>query len=114
MEAKSTATKGWALVTGASSGIGAELARQLAKRGHDLVVTARRRDRLEALAREIRSRTVVAVLVVECDLSESNGPARVLAVLEQNGIIPSLLANNAGFGVHGLAVEQSLARASSR
>ena len=110
MVAKSSATRGWALVTGASSGIGAELARQLAKRGHDLVLTARRRDRLEALAREIRARHGVEVLVVDCDLGDANGPGRVLSALEEKAIVPTLLANNAGFGVHGLAVEQSLSR----
>jgi short-subunit dehydrogenase len=101
---------GWALVTGASSGLGAEFARQLAERGYDVVVTARRRDRLEALAGEIRAKQGVEVLVVECDLGATTGPARTLAALEEKGIVPSLLVNNAGFGVHGLAVEQSVAR----
>jgi short-subunit dehydrogenase len=110
MVAKSTATKGWALVTGASSGIGAELARQLAKRGHDVVITARRGDRLETLAREIRARSGVDVLVIVCDLGELGGPGHLLAVLEEKRIVPTLLANNAGFGVHGIAIDQSLPR----
>ena len=110
MAGKSTATNGWALVTGASSGLGAELARQLAGRGHDLVVTARRRDRLDALAAEIRAKHGCEVLVVACDLGTEAGPGQVLAAIDARAIVPSLLANNAGFGVHGLAVDQSIPR----
>lgn len=110
MAGKSTATNGWALVTGASSGLGAELARQLAARSHDLVLTARRRERLEALAAELRGRHGIDVLVIPCDLGAPGGPGEILATLEGKGIVPTILVNNAGFGVHGLAVEQSLPR----
>ena len=101
---------GWAVVTGASSGIGAELARQLAARGHDLVVTARRRDRLEALAHDLRARYGIDTLVVACDLGTPGGPRQILSALEEKGIVPTVLVNNAGFGVHGLAIEQPIAR----
>jgi short-subunit dehydrogenase len=110
MAATMTATKGWALVTGASSGLGAELARQLAARRHDLVLTARRRDRLVSLAAELRTRHGIEVLVVPCDLAAAGGPAQVLAALDEKQIVPAILVNNAGFGVHGLAVEQSVLR----
>jgi hypothetical protein len=105
-----TGKNGWALVTGASAGLGAEFARQLAAGGHDVVVTARRRDRLEALATEIRGKHGVEVLVVECDLGAPAGPGAVMAALEEKGILPAVLVNNAGFGVHGLAIEQPVAR----
>jgi short-subunit dehydrogenase len=90
--------------------LGAEFARQLAARGHDVVVTARRRDRLEALAVEIRQKHGVEVLVVECDLAARTGPGAVMAALDEKGIEPAVLVNNAGFGVHGLAIEQPASR----
>ena len=108
--AGSGAKRGWALVTGASSGLGAELARQLAGRGHDLVLTARRQDRLDALGAELRARHGCEVLVVVCDLGKATGPAEVVAALDAKGIVLTLLVNNAGFGVHGLAVDQPVGR----
>jgi uncharacterized protein len=84
-----------ALVTGASSGIGEQFARQLADRGHDLVLVARRSDRLEKLAGELPT----DAHVLECDLaSDAEGlPARV----HELGADVDLLVNNAGFGTHG-------------
>ena len=83
-----------ALVTGASSGIGEQFARQLADRGHDLVLVARRGDRLRSLADELPT----TVHVLECDLgSDAAGlPARV----RELGVDVDLLVNNAGFGTH--------------
>lgn len=98
------------MITGASSGLGAEFARQLAARGHDVVLTARRRDRMEALASELRASSNVETLVLEADLGASAAPARLLAALDERGIVPELLVNNAGFGVHGLAVQEPLGR----
>ncbi len=86
-----------ALITGASSGLGAEYARQLAAAGTDLVLVARRLDRLEALARDLRSKHGVAAEAIQADLSTSEGLA---AVESRIASIPALdlLVNNAGFG----------------
>ena len=90
-----------ALVTGASSGIGADLARELAQRGFDLVLTARRVDRLEALRGELTTAHGVQVDVVPADLATPEGAASLIQRTEALGRPISFLANNAGFGVHG-------------
>ena len=91
-----------ALVTGASSGIGLEFARALAARGYDLIVTARRRDRLENLALSLRSaHAAIRVEVVVADLSDVAGPAQIAAEAVRLGMDVELLVNNAGFGTHG-------------
>ena len=102
--------RGWAVVTGASSGLGVEFARQLAKKGHDVVVTARRRDRLESLAKELEASFRVRALVVEADLAARDGAASLVAALDANGVEADVLVNNAGFGLHGLAVDMPLDR----
>jgi short-subunit dehydrogenase len=89
-----------ALVTGASAGIGAEFARQLAARGCDLVITARREDRLQALASELRERHGCEVQVVADDLADPDAPARIIAAAALQGPI-DVLVNNAGYGVPG-------------
>jgi short-subunit dehydrogenase len=89
-----------ALVTGASAGIGAEFARQLAARGCDLVITARRGERLQALASELRARHGVAVQVIADDLADPGAPARIIAATTSTGPI-DILVNNAGYGVPG-------------
>ena len=92
-------TDRFALVTGASSGIGAEIAREYARRGKPLVLVARRADRLEALAAELRPR--VRVEVIAADLADLAAPARLVADCEARGLRVDTLVNNAGFGVPG-------------
>ena len=89
-----------ALVTGASAGLGVEFARQLSKRGHRLVLAARRKDRLEELAKELGNARAVAI-----DLSKANAAAKLMADLEANGEAVDLLVNNAGFGLIGRFAE---------
>lgn len=90
----------WALVTGASAGLGAEFARQLAARGANLVLTARRRERLEALAGEVRAAGVSAD-VFAADLARPGAAEEIFAFTESRGIAIEILINNAGFGGYG-------------
>ncbi len=89
------------MITGASAGIGAEFARQWAARGHHLVLVARRAERLEALADEMRRRHSVQSRILPADLADPTVPARLAAELSAAGIVPRLLVNNAGYGVAG-------------
>ena len=89
-----------ALVTGASAGLGVEFARQLSKRGRRLVIAARRKDRLDELAKELGNARSVAI-----DLSKPNAAAKLLADIEANGETIDLLVNNAGFGLIGRFAE---------
>lgn len=91
----------WALVTGASAGIGEELARQLAAAGTHLVLTARRADRLQALAADLSSKYGTKVEVVSADLTQTAAPEQVYAFTSARGIEVELLVNNAGFGAFG-------------
>ncbi|MFS0699088.1 SDR family NAD(P)-dependent oxidoreductase [Cellulomonas sp. 179-A 4D5 NHS] len=88
------------LVTGASSGIGAEFARQLAARGSDLVLVARRRDRLDALAAELVAAHGVRATVIPLDLGEPSAVADLVAELDRQGLRVTSLVNNAGFATH--------------
>lgn len=90
---------GYALVTGASSGIGSAIAREYARRGVPLILSARRLDRLEQLAEEL-GRTV-AVEVIPADLSDPTAPQRLVAEIERRGLAVRILVNNAGYGVPG-------------
>jgi short-subunit dehydrogenase len=96
-----------ALVTGASSGIGAAIARRLAARQYDCVLTARRTDRLEKLVSEIEHVHRVSAKLVTCDLGERGGPATLIERVAELGVTVDVLVNNAGFGVYGKLVDQS-------
>jgi uncharacterized protein len=89
-----------ALVTGASSGIGTELARQLADRGHDVILVARRRDRLELIASELRERGRRAEILV-CDLADAAARDRLADEVETLGMQVEILVLSAGFGLGG-------------
>jgi short-subunit dehydrogenase len=100
-----------AVVTGASSGIGVELARLLAQRGHPLLLVARREDRLEELAAELRRAHGVDVEVHAADLADEAGRAGLIAALERRTV--AVLCNNAGYGSYGAfaAADQANERA---
>lgn len=90
-----------ALVTGASSGIGREFALLLAERGHDLVVVARREDRLAALKKDAADRFGVRTKVIVEDLSHIAAPRRILDELRSANLEVDFLVNNAGYGLSG-------------
>ena len=97
------------LITGASSGIGLELARVAAGKGHDLVLVARTEGKLRELARELHERHGVRAEVIAVDLSRPEAAAEVVSRLEALGIQIDALVNNAGFGVYGPFTETALA-----
>lgn len=98
-----------ALVTGASSGIGAELARIHAEHGGDLVVVARRRERLESLKTELEAAHGVTVHVLPKDLASSEAPQQIYDEVRARGLAVDYLMNNAGFGYRGFFHEQDWA-----
>jgi short-subunit dehydrogenase len=93
--------KYWALVTGASAGIGAAFAHELAARGCSLVLTARRTDRLEALAAELKARHSTRCECIAADLAEPAAPAALCAEIARRGVAIDILINNAGYGLPG-------------
>jgi hypothetical protein len=90
-----------ALVTGASAGIGAAFAEVLAAHGYDLALTARRADRLTALADRLSLRHGVRSLVIPADLADPEAPAAILAEIATHGRAVDALVNNAGYGIAG-------------
>lgn len=93
------------LITGASAGIGTELARVFAANGHRLALTARRADRLEALAAELAARGGKKPIIIVCDLQQPDAGDTIAAALAAEGVELDNLVNNAGYGVFGDAVE---------
>ncbi len=88
-----------ALVTGASSGLGIALARDLADRGYDLVLTARSEAPMQALAAELSATHGVTITVIPCDLSEPGSAAGLVQALDERNLAPDVLVNNAAFGL---------------
>src|SRR5436305_5383980 len=99
-----------ALITGASGGIGLELARLFAAGGYDLVLVARSAGRLEGLAGELGSRHGVAARVMAKDLAAPESPEEVFRELEAAGVAVDVLVNNAGFGTFGPFAETDLGK----
>ena len=93
--------KPWALVTGASAGIGAEFCRQLAGQGYRLVLVARRAEKLQSVADELRNSHATESLIITADLSTADACREIVARLEQENIHIEYLVNNAGYGLPG-------------
>lgn len=91
----------WALVTGASSGLGSDFARQLAVRQCNLILVARREDRLRALQHELTRIYQVDVAIIPWDLEPADAPQQLYAMVQARGKQVDVLINNAGFGIHG-------------
>jgi hypothetical protein len=99
-----------ALVTGASAGLGAELSRLFAADGHDVVLVARRRDNLEALAGELEKQHGIRATVMPEDLTDPGAPEGITKALGEHGIDVEFLVNNAGFGTSGPFATADLGR----
>ena len=94
-----------ALITGASGGIGEELARLLAAGKHDLVLVARGQDKLEALSGELARTHGIQSRVLAADLADPSAPPRLFQTLQDRGVTVDVLVNNAGFGARGAYAE---------
>jgi len=93
--------KPWALVTGASAGIGAEFCRQLAGKGYQLALVARRADKLQAIADELRDSFGSQSIIITADLAQKDACQTIVKSLEQENITVEYLVNNAGYGLPG-------------
>lgn len=99
----------WALVTGASGGLGAAFGASLAARGCNIVLSARNQGALERLAEKLRAQHNIEVVVECCDLAQTGASADLHQRLMQRGISIDVLVNNAGFGLHGDFLDHSAA-----
>jgi short-subunit dehydrogenase len=97
------------LITGASAGIGTELARVFASKGHRVALVARRSDRLTTLADEIAASGGPVPIVITCDLEQPDAGDKIAAVLAAEGMEVEYVVNNAGFGIFGHAIERDRA-----
>jgi hypothetical protein len=102
--------KSTALVTGASAGIGSEIARELARRGHGVVLVARRKERLVALAEELSAEHGIRAETIACDLGKPASRARIPGRITELGLDVEILVNNAGFATGGPFHESDPAR----
>ena len=93
------------LITGASAGIGTELARVFASNGHRVALVARRADRLKTLSGEITAAGGAAPIVISCDLEQPDAGDKIAAALTAEGVEVEFVVNNAGFGLFGNAIE---------
>ncbi len=100
--------KGYALITGASGGIGMELARVFASKGHSLILTARSTDKLEALKEELEKKYSIRAEVITKDLSRPGAPKELYLEILAKKLEVSILVNNAGFGIYGHFSETDL------
>jgi len=102
--------KSVALITGASRGIGLELAKECAKHSHDVVLVARHQDALEAAAGQIEGKYGVRAIVVPADLSDTAAPSEIFSAMIAQQIEVHMLINNAGFGLGGEFLETNIER----
>jgi uncharacterized protein len=98
-------TEAVTLITGASAGIGTELARVFASKGHRVALAARRADRLDRLAGEITAAGGKTPIVIACDLQQPDAGDKIAAALEAQGVEVEYVVNNAGFGLFGCSTE---------
>lgn len=96
----------WAVITGASSGIGLEIASQLASAGLNLIINARQLDKLQSVAADLKSRNAVEIIIVDADVSEKEGIDKIIQATRDLNI--GLLVTSAGFGTSGLFMDTSL------
>ena len=100
----------WTLITGASSGLGEEFARQLAARRANLILTARSQTKMEGLARELREKHGIKTEVIPLDLGRAGGAGELCAAVDKTGHAVVHLVSNAGFGSYGSLNESDCAR----
>jgi short-subunit dehydrogenase len=100
----------WALVTGASAGIGAALAEELARGGTNLLLTARRRERLDELAQKLTATYKIQAKAFVADLTQADAPEKIFQFTKEQAIEIELLINNAGFGAYGELIAIELGR----